>query len=332
MRQLLAPVDTADQPILDRARAIYEQELSGDISGSVLRDLNSRRGIDIATAVLYVHFESKLLASADDLTVQPADQGPLMVAVAPGAFYKEHPEVGADGRELMELSTQQSWDCELINSESLGTLTANAEIINTFLDRASRSHRVILVSLSKGTADAALARTLRPDLFETLAGWVSVSGVNHGTMMADWLLDKWYLRPVLKFMMWRHGADQQSVSSLRYNPTPAFGMAFDETKFPIVHIAGFPLRQHLSCRRARLWHRRFRTHGPNDSVVLLEDLLRLPGTVIPVWGADHYLQGDWNVSESVTLLIRLLNSGAKQSHEDVTVSSSREPHSLMTRV
>ena len=46
--------------MLDRARCIYEQDLSGEINEAMLRDLNSRLGTDIATAVLYVHFASRL--------------------------------------------------------------------------------------------------------------------------------------------------------------------------------------------------------------------------------------------------------------------------------
>lgn len=320
MRQLLAPVDSADQRVLNCARRIYEQELSGQINEAILRDLNSRLGTDIATAVLYVHFESRVPHHAVQYNRDADDLRPLLVAVVPGAFYREHPEVGADGRELIELSEQQPWDCVRIPTESLGTPLTNAEIINSFLSRAAQSHRVILVSLSKGTTDAGVAQTLRPDLFRTLAAWVSVSGVGCGTMMADWLLDKWYLRPILRFMLWRHGADQQAVSSLRYNSAQTFKAATDETRSPIVHIAGFPLQKHLSCRRARLWHRRFRPHGPNDSVVLLQDLVRLPGIVIPVWGTDHYLRAGVNAAERVTQLIAMLD-GNTETGADTNTNS-----------
>jgi len=332
MHQLLAPVNAADQPILDRARRIYKQEFSREISSIALRELNSRLGIDIATAVLYVHFESMLLKRSAGSIPDAADRRPLMVAIAPGAFYKEHPEVGGDGRELIELSQKHLWDCQRIPSESLGTLMANAKIINTFLTHATQSHRVILVSLSKGTTDARTAQTLRPDLFESLTAWISVSGVASGTMMADWLLDKWYLRLVLSFMLWRHGTDHQAVVNMRYCRQQSFETAFVEPTAPMIHIAGFPLQRHLSCRRARLWHRRFRRQGPNDSVVMLEDLLQLQGTVIPVWGADHYLRGNWNVAESMMQLIAFLNGDGNLIHHEDNICSSRESLPVTTRV
>ena len=332
MHQLLAPIDAADEPILDRARCIYEEQFGHEISSIELRALNSRLGIDITTAILYVHFESKLLARSVGSIRDTADQRPLMVAIAPGAFYKEHPEVGGDGSELIELSTKHSWDCQLIPSESLGALIANAGIVNTFLNRATQSHRVMLVSLSKGTTEARTAQTLRPDLFESLTAWISVSGVDRGTMMADWLLDKWYLRPVLSFMLWRHGADQQAVADMRYHRQQSVEAASVEPTTPMIHIAGFPLQRHLSCRRARLWHRRFRRQGPNDSVVMLEDLLQLQGTVIPVWGADHYLRGNWNVAESMMQLIAFLNGDANLTHQEDNISSSRESLPFATRV
>ena len=298
MNKLLATIDSADQPVLERAREIHARE-GGVVTSHVVREINNRFGTDMATAVLYLHFESKLKEeSTGAILNQPdtANDRPLLVAIAPGAFYKEHPEIGADGRDLIELSKQCSWECECIACESLGTLNQNAAVINEYLERKMRSHRLILVSLSKGASDARVARSLRPDLFDALQGWVSISGVVHGTRMANWLLDRWRLRPTLKMMLWYHQADEQALADLRYGPEQPLSAPFRETRFPLIHVAAFPLRRHLSCWRARLWHRRFRRRGPTDSVVMLEDLLRLPGIVIPVWGADHYMQSGWDVT------------------------------------
>ena len=313
MHQLLAPVTPTDQPILNRARQIYADRFGEEITSEVVRNLNRQFGTDLATAILYVHFEMKLLASDRPFAVDVAGKRPLLIAVSPGAFYREHPEVGADGRELLELCSKQSWRGELIPARSLGTLQENAEIINEFLERWKPDYRVVLVSLSKGTADAQVAQSLRPNLFAGLAAWISVSGMSHGTMMSDWLLEKWYLRPILKLMLWRHGVDRQTVDDLRYCPEQPIGCESYDSGVPMIHVAGFPLQQHLSCRRARLWYRRFKGLGPNDSVIMLEDLLRLPGTIIPVWGADHYLQSVWNAPQALTRLIGMMQHRSNQN-------------------
>jgi hypothetical protein len=322
MHRLLAPIDSTDKPVLDRAGEIVANE-NGVVTSRLVREVNDRLGTDLATSVLYVHFVSKLEKTGRVAIVNqadPADARPLLVAIAPGAFYKEHPEIGADGQDLIELSRQRSWECESIAAESLGTLDQNAAVINEYLERKTRSHRVILVSLSKGTSDARVARSQRPELFDELQGWVSVSGVVHGTKMANWLLDRWYLRLTLKMMLWYRQADKQAVSDLRHGADQPLDRPFSETQFALIHVAAFPLRRYLSCWRARLWHRRFRRHGPTDSVVMLEDLLRLPGIVIPVWAADHYMQSPWQVTDAVDRIVatlddRIENPAVHPAHE-----------------
>ena len=329
MRELLSTIDTKDRPILKRARDIYERGLRQNFGIDELRNLNSRLGTDIATAVLYVHFESKLSNVRELWNVNrqhkvESDNRPLLVAISPGAFYREHLEIGADGREVIELSKRKSWDCQRIPTESLGTLSENAKIINDFLTRYVKSHRVILVSLSKGTADAKIAKSKRPELFDGLSGWVNVSGVVHGTRMSDWLLDRWRSRPLFQVMLWYHQADTQAVRDLRYGPEQVLGSPFEAVPYPLIHVAGFPLRKHLSCWRAKIWHRRFRAHGPSDAVLMLEDLLRLPGVVVPVWGADHYMQTEWNVPDAVTYLIELLDGKSKASRDQVAAIATRD--------
>jgi hypothetical protein len=248
-----------------------------------------------------------------------------VVAIAPGAFYREHPETGADGRELIEMSKQPwGWQCQCIATESIGTTDRNATLINEYLQQKLRSHRVILVSLSKGTSDARVARSRRPDLFAGLQGWVSVSGVLHGTPMANWLLDRWRLRPAVKWMLWYHRADSEALVALRHGAGASLSEPFPDTPFPMIHVAAFPLRRHLSCFRSRLWHRRLRRDGPTDGVIMLEDLLRVPGRVLPVWGSDHYLQSGWNVPQSVCQIITMLDDQMASANRDDRSSLSAD--------
>ena len=91
-------------------------------------------------------------------------------------------------------------------------------------------------------------------------------------------------------------------------------MAESPRTFPCLHLVGFPLRRHLSCRRSKLWHQRFCDRGPNDSIVMLDDFLMMPGTVIPFWGADHYLNSGENVSAIVANLVELLSDSWVIAH------------------
>ena len=153
----------------------------------------------------------------------------------------------------------------------------------------------------------------RPELAEKVVAWISVSGIFRGTPMSNWLLERKRLRPIFWFMRWKHRADIQAVRDLRSGESerlPNLANAIREsvtTEVPMFHLAGFPLRRHLSCLRAKLWHRRFRRYGPNDSVVILEDLLDAPGVVIPVWGADHYLRSNWNSAAAFAAICHCLH-------------------------
>ena len=49
------------------------------------------------------------------------------------------------------------------------------------------------------------------------------------------------------------------------------------------------------------------TSARNDGGILLADVVRLSGSVYPVWGADHYLHPAWDMRP---LLKRLLHEAA----------------------
>jgi hypothetical protein len=77
----------------------------------------------------------------------------------------------------------------------------------------------------------------------------------------------------------------------------------------IYHVIGFPLRRRMTNPWAQRAHRRLEAWGPSDGGgILLGDAVRWPGTIVPLWGADHYLQHDrYDVA---ALVLRLLARGA----------------------
>src|SRR5262249_21171787 len=88
---------------------------------------------------------------------------------------------------------------------------------------------------------------------------------------------------------------------------PLYGAFAVPPGLRVVHVVGFPLARHLGGARARRGYRRVAPQGPRDGGgFLLGDVGRLPGTVLPVWGADHYLRPAWDIDPLIERLLALL--------------------------
>jgi hypothetical protein len=167
-----------------------------------------------------------------------------------------------------------------------------------------RDRRITLVSLSKGAADVkrALALSSSSSAFANVSAWVSFSGMAQGTPLIEWL----HRRPLrwwgVRVWLWWYGHDARALDELRRGANSAL------TAWPtlpahlrIVHICGFPLRRHLAHAWAPRGYERLAALGPNDGGgILLADCATWPGIVCPIWGADHYLNPDWDAQPLLT--------------------------------
>src|SRR5258708_24864301 len=72
--------------------------------------------------------------------------------------------------------------------ESFGSLARNASLIADWLLQ-HKQQRVLLISLSKGSADlkVALALPNANELFDHVVAWISLSGLPQGTPLVAWL-------------------------------------------------------------------------------------------------------------------------------------------------
>ncbi|HEX6899369.1 MAG TPA: hypothetical protein VF789_06630 [Thermoanaerobaculia bacterium] len=257
-------------------------------------------GIDAATARLYrsvlespVHGPFIRRISEIRQRSAPSNWRPdATLAIVPGAFYRENPRSGADGRLVREQAERLGCPTDLIPVDSSGAVRRNARIVRDWLlARADRP--VILASLSKGGADVkmALAEPGAERAFRNVVAWVSLCGILNGTPNADWLLS-WNPAAVLTRLYYRAtGQRLDFLGDLRYGA----GRPLDfELRLPahvrLISVVGFPLREHLTQGIARSCHRRMTPLGPNDAGLILADVCALPGLIYPVWGADHYLQ------------------------------------------
>src|SRR5581483_1217551 len=204
------------------------------------------------------------------------------VVIVPGAFYREFPHTGADGRVVRAEAEALGFATDLVPLVSFGSLRTNARILCDWLARDRRDN-LILASLSKGGADVkvALAQPGAAEAFRKVAFWVNLSGLLRGTPLAGWVLASrlraWWFRLLFR---WR-GYDFSVIPDLAYGPgTPLDTPLRLPDHLRAIHVVGFPLARHLSNRLARRCYKRIRPLGPNDGAgIILADVCRLPGAV-----------------------------------------------------
>jgi hypothetical protein len=292
-----------DRDLLKRAAAWDECPTLRDCSPLRLSKVASERGLDFATALLY----DRVLAVSEHRTFFQRVQtdspttvvNPPLVGIIPGAFYLQHKNTGADGAQLAAILKAINCRVERVPVESFGALTTNAAIIADWLSR-HRDQRVALISLSKGSADLKIALGLSnaAELFRNVETWVSLSGLPQGTPLVPWLRRQPLRRLGVRLLLRLHGQRYSVVEELRPEPDgPLASWPPMPPHLRVIHIVSFPLRRHVAHPWAARAYERLKPLGPNDGGgFLLADVANLPGTVLPVWGADHYLQPAWDVT------------------------------------
>src|SRR5687768_17651264 len=82
-----------------------ENRKFSELTARELAEIARTRGMDFATAVFHeaalrVRKNAELLAGIENVDPRAMDR-PDLIAIAPGAFHREHPDSGADGRRIV---------------------------------------------------------------------------------------------------------------------------------------------------------------------------------------------------------------------------------------
>jgi hypothetical protein len=297
MKSLQEKIPDSDRMLLAQAADYCERRELKEVCPRVLRQILRDEGIDFATAVLYcVVMNSGSFCLFPEEALVDSEMAGTILAIVPGAFYVEHPETGADGRRLREAAESLNYETQLIETESVGTLSGNADIILGWL-RCNSDKRIVLASFSKGGADLKLALQRDPKSFRNVIGWINLGGTTEGSPIVTWILSRRIPRLIARALFWWRGREMQFLYDLNRIGEGVLDFPLSlPSHLRAIHVVGFPLRSHLSIPRARTWHRRLTSEGPNDGATILLDACQLPGIVYPVWGADHYAvdRVEWN--------------------------------------
>src|SRR5687767_7733809 len=144
-------------PLDERTLSTYERELldrashwpgHGDLAELTVEEMRAaaeREGTDFATALLYRRLcnseeHGQFVRAIDNVLDDsgPIGDVPFKLAIVPGAFYREFPASGADGRLVREAARRLGIDVEVIPIQSFGSIDSNAEIIANWLQAQSR--------------------------------------------------------------------------------------------------------------------------------------------------------------------------------------------------
>src|SRR5260370_10331548 len=237
------------------------------------QEIARREGIDAATtqlsqSVLDSPQHGPFIRRVDEICKRTEPrrwQAEAPLIIVPGAFYRENPGSGADGRLLREQAERLGCPTGIIPIASRGALKQNARIVCDWL-LAHHEQPVILASLSKGGADVkmALAEPNAAQPFKNVAAWINLCGILNGTPMADCLLSPHPAALLNRLYYTLRGQGLGFLRDLGYGS----GWPLDcDLQLPqhirMVTIAGFPLREHLSSALARRCHRPLTPLGPN---------------------------------------------------------------------
>ncbi len=290
--------------------------MSPDEVKQIIRNRSGNEGTDIATCFLYAYWlcqsytrtlvEDYAQARLADCASPVANRArrPDVVTIVPGALYQEYPATGADGQPLIDLFTQLGIATERVPLKSAGRLQENRDILVDFF-RSRQQSGGLLISLSKGSSDIKFALRDFPHLLDSMSVWINMAGTLSGTPLIEWVRDRpivdWLNR--LSFLLRRR--DYRFFTELERRKGGLLDFPLTIPKhLRVVHIAAVPLQRHARTRYARFSRHCFSKWGPNDGALMLEDLIGVPGEILPIWGVDHYCGPRWDFPALTNVILR----------------------------
>ena len=285
--------------------------LGDTLSQERLSEITVLHGINYSTAVLYkylVNWHEKFISRVNNYSVNfTTAVRPTKIIIIPGMFYKEHKDIGGDGSLVRSIAEKFGFETELIETQSRGSVSNNKEIIVKKL-LENKHKNVWLLSLSKGSTEVrgVLEELKGKEVTKNIKGWISIVGLIKGTLHADKKLrttltkTMWYL--TLKIL----GVDYAVTEGIACKNESLKKQILIDRHIDIIHIVGIPLLSHVEPMLVK----RYKTLaevGPNDGIILLQDLLHVPGNVYPVWGVDHFLRTS-DMSEIIYKMCHYVNN------------------------
>lgn len=216
----------------------------------------------------------------------------ILVAVVPGMFYKDNPNVGADGKSFRKLVVELGLKEILVEVEQLGLPEVNGQFICKFLENENKSNGIILATVSKGASDFKFAIKQCGDkpYFKKVKGWYNIGGINRGTLVIDGVLDYWKYRWESRIYFWWKGYNYDAFVAMRREKNAPLDFDIEIPKhILVINVVGIPNYRYVT-NRAKPYYEYLIRFGPNDGMTLLSDSYIENSLTYPSWRNDHYFQ------------------------------------------
>jgi hypothetical protein len=248
------------------------------------------------------------------------------VLFAPAWLYRSYPETGSDFGAQRQLLTRLGIQNQLVASGESDSVEDNATTIVAAIRAMEHPHgRIILVSVSKSGAEAALALSrLTHEEASRVAAWVNIAGALRGTPLADKTLRapaRWLARGIFWASRW----DWAGLTSLATEPSRK-RLAGVQLPGPItvLNVVAVPVSGSVGYQ-VFSGYQVLISDGPNDGVVLLADTVWPGGVNLVALGADH-LFGKWRDDEYTLALLRAVDVAVRfyGASPELSVAAERD--------
>ena len=248
----------------------------------------------------------------------------VLFLVVPGWYWRNESFDGTlEGpRQFLE---QFGYHTQLLPTDDKGSVECNAALIASRLQQLRQQGKlVVLVSVSKGSAEAALAlgQLLSWEESQHVLAWINVNGGLRGSPLADKLL-RWPHKLVTRLGLLL--AYHDSGAGLKSMRTDLRRQVFDSLQLPphvlTVNLTAVPFSGQVN-RRSRGIDRLLNDYGPHDGSLLTRDELIDDAPTVTELGFDHYFF-DPMIGVKSLALVRTLEELIAVSPGQLTPAVSR---------
>lgn len=297
LRRKLFAQAIGDEVLLRHQAQVLIADQNTPLDGTELEKISRKHGLDMAACCYYQsllnsehgRFKAKIdqISYVNNFTHNHTSKN-IKILLVPGMFYKEKPEVGADGALVISIARRCGFEAEIIPVLSKGSMLANVEIIDAWLQRESAT-AIWLVSLSKGSSEVRYYLQ-NNSISASIKGWINIAGIHQGSPHAKRKRSTRSRRLVYKAFCKMINVDYQVLAELD-SDNDIWKNSYWDQSLEYLHLVPIPLRSHLLPLVINRYKKLLNhCYQPNDGIVPVADVNVLPGKVYPLWGVDHFVR------------------------------------------